>query len=197
MEEGVISAIRKSPIAELFDDHQYVVSNSGSGNNWGQGYHQYGREFGESILNSLRKEAEFCDSLQSIMMVQSTGGGTGSGLGSWISHAIRDEFPEVWRFTSGIVPSPNDDVITSPYNSVLSLWKLSLTSDCILPIDNHSLYGIYEKILKVPPKQRLPLSTLIDNGSMKLGSKKNEAFNTMNNIVANLLLNMTRFGNVK
>jgi tubulin epsilon len=192
MEEGVIDQIKKSPIGEFFDDHQFIVSNSGSGNNWGCGYHQYGSEYGNQILESIRREAEFCDSLQSILMIQSTGGGTGSGLGSWISEAIRDEFPEVWRFTAAVVPSPNDDVVTSPYNSILSLWKLSESSDCVLPLDNQSLYTIYKKILSVPPQLRLPLSTLIDNGDRLKGTKKNEAFNTMNNIVANLLLNLTR-----
>lgn len=193
MEEGVIGEIKKSNISELFDSHQYVVSNSGSGNNWGQGYHQYGSQFRDDILNSIRLEAEACDTLESMMMIQSTGGGTGSGLGSYISETIRDEFPKVWRFTTAIVPSPNDDVVTSPYNSMLSLWKLSQTSDCVLPIDNQSLYNIYEKISSIPTKVKKPFTSLLDNGEPKklFDTKKNEAFHTMNNIVANLLLNMT------
>ena len=39
-------------------------------------------------------------------------------------------------------PSKNDDVITSPYNSVLSLYELMKHSDCTMPIDNEALIGI-------------------------------------------------------
>lgn len=72
MEEGVVGGILSSPVGELFDAHQVVLSNSGSGNNWAQGYHYYGDLFKEQITESLRKEAEFCDSLQSIITIQST-----------------------------------------------------------------------------------------------------------------------------
>ena len=68
----------------------------------------------------------------------------------------------------------------------------------MLPVDNQSLFTIYERILLAKGKK--PSSSLIDNGSSarkiydhQKEGKKNEAFNTMNNIVANLLLNMTRF----
>lgn len=184
MEEGVIGRIKGSSLAELFESHQYITSNSGSGNNWGQGYYHYGEIYRDDILESLNKEAETCDSLQSIVTIQSTGGGTGSGLGSFISEIIRDEFPQIWRFSTAIVPSQVDDVVTSPYNSLLSIWKLSKTADCILPIDNDSLYEIYRMI----SGSRKKSSSLIDN----LGQNRSDSFNSMNNIVSNLLLNMTR-----
>ena len=191
MEEGVLNGIKNSAISDLFDPHQYVLSNSGSGNNWGQGYHQYGREYGERIMESIRVEAECCDGLQSIMMLQSTGGGTGSGLGSYISEMIRDQMPEVWRFTTCVVPSENDDVITSPYNAILSLNKITQTSDCVLPIDNQSLFDIYTKIKKHSLKDRKSESSIIDNAKL-FERKQNEAYTTMNNIVANSLLSLTR-----
>ena len=95
-----------------------------------------------------------------------------------------------------MVPSENDDVVTSPYNSILSISKLAKTSDVVLPVDNASLFTIYEKIQEKASKR--PASSLTDNGNsarkiydQHRETKKNEAFNTMNNIVANLLLNMT------
>ncbi|KAJ2993313.1 Tubulin epsilon chain [Globomyces sp. JEL0801] len=172
MEENVINQILSSPLNHLFDHRQIIKSNSGSGNNWAQGYHQYGNEFNDSILNTLQKELEFCDSLQSFILLQSLGGGTGSGLGSYITELIRNEFPNVYSFNTGIIPSINDDVVTSPYNS------------------------IYEKITKSTKDIRKSATSLIDNGDNQRKiynqSQKNEAFKTMNNIVANLLLNMTR-----
>jgi tubulin epsilon len=40
----------------------------------------------------------------------------GSGLGTYILKMLDDEFPDVYRFTTSVFPSRNDDVITSPYN---------------------------------------------------------------------------------
>lgn len=198
MEEGVINVIKQSSLKELFSSNQYITSVSGSGNNWGQGYHQYGREYRTEILDSIRIQAEMCDSLNSIMMIQSVGGGTGSGLGSYISEAIRDELPEVWRFTTAVVPSQTDDVVTSSYNAILSLWKLTQSSDCVLPVDNQSLYSIYDSIAKASgliKKMSAITDTQFQYTNIKSKTntsiKRNEAFDTMNNIVANLMLNMT------
>ena len=116
MEEGVINQIKNSPLNKIFDERQIVYSNSGSGNNWAVGYKTYGTEYHEVLLDSIRKEAEYCDSLQSFFMISSLGGGTGSGLGSYICEMLADEFPEVYRFSNVICPSANDDVVTSPYN---------------------------------------------------------------------------------
>lgn len=42
--------------------------------------------------------------------------GTGSGVGTRVLEILKDEFPEVYRFTTAVFPSSDDDVITSPYN---------------------------------------------------------------------------------
>lgn len=95
------------------------------------------------------------------------------------------------------MPSENDDVVTSPYNSFLSLSKLTETCDCVVPVDNQSLFNIYERIYQVPSNSRKAASSLTDN-DMSLSkiysqksTRKMEAFDTMNNIVANFMLNMT------
>lgn len=62
--------------------------------------------------------------------------GTGSGLGTFLLKVLEDEFPEVYRFVTSIYPSNEDDVITSPYNSILALKELNEHADCVLPIDN-------------------------------------------------------------
>eukprot|EP00842_Homolaphlyctis_polyrhiza_P004578 jgi/Hompol1/5120/HPOL_000431-RA len=202
MEEGVINQIRRSPLNELFDDDQSITSVSGSGNNWGVGHHVYGPLYHEQILETIRRQAEYCDSLQSFFMMLSLGGGTGSGLGSYIVRLLRDEFPRVHSFVAAIVPSPTDDVVTSPYNSMLSLHQMQQHADCVLPIDNLSLGGIYERIHSksdVGSLARKRGSALTDSSVLTqpgifrpaVMRPKAEPFDTMNNIVANLLLNMT------
>lgn len=57
---------------------------SGAGNNWAHGHHVYGPQYHENILQLVRQEAEQCDSLQGFLLTHSLGGGTGSGLGSYL-----------------------------------------------------------------------------------------------------------------
>lgn len=80
------------------------------------GHDVYGPMYKESILEAVRKQAEYCDSLQSFFIIGSLGGGTGSGLGSYIWEILRDEYPSVYQFATSICPSKDDDVVTSPYN---------------------------------------------------------------------------------
>lgn len=62
--------------------------------------------------------------------------GTGSGLGTFVLQVLEDEFPDVHRLVTSVYPSGEDDVITSPYNSVLAMKELSEHADCVLPIEN-------------------------------------------------------------
>ena len=41
-------------------------------------------------------------------------------LGFRFLRLLEDEFPKVYRFTTSVFPSDDDDVITSPYNSLLA-----------------------------------------------------------------------------
>ena len=85
-------------------------------------------------------------------MTHSIGGGTGSGLGSRIlgcniicnKIVLEDHYPEVFRFTASVFPSNDDDVVTSPYNSLFSLYELSKHADCVFPIDNQALINVIE-----------------------------------------------------
>jgi tubulin epsilon len=57
---------------------------SGAGNNWAHGFHAYGPQYRDSIMELVRMEAEQCESLQGFLLMHSLGGGTGSGLGSYL-----------------------------------------------------------------------------------------------------------------
>ena len=88
--------------------------------------------------------------------------GTGSGVGTNVLGLLEEHYPEVYRFTTAVYPSDDDDVITSPYNrlepssifqflllislsksallffyiSVLAMHQLTEKADCVLPIEN-------------------------------------------------------------
>ena len=45
---------------------------------------EYGPKYQEDIGEKVRKQVELCDSLQGFHLTHSLGGGTGSGLGTYI-----------------------------------------------------------------------------------------------------------------
>jgi hypothetical protein len=59
---------------------------------------------------------------------------------------VQENFPEVLRFTVSLFPSEDDDVVTSPYNSMLSLNELIEHADAVLPIENQALHDIVAKV---------------------------------------------------
>lgn len=116
MEEGVLNSIQHSYLNELFSPTSFISSTDGSGNNWAVGHKHYGPLYHETLLESIRHEAEHCDSLASFFIMHSVGGGTGSGLGTYLTQQLADEYPEAIRFSNVVIPSKDDDVVTSPYN---------------------------------------------------------------------------------
>ncbi|XP_005990949.1 tubulin epsilon chain isoform X1 [Latimeria chalumnae] len=195
MEEGVVNELLQGPLGELFDSKQLITDVSGSGNNWAVGHKLYGAQYQEQIVENVRRTAEHCDSLQSFFVIHSMGGGTGSGLGTFVLNLLEDEFPEVCRFITSVYPSAEDDVITSPYNSVLAMKELTEHADCVLPIENQSLVDIVNKINQMAnsgkpgASLKQSSSTIASNCGGIKGQEK--PFDAMNNIVANLLLNLT------
>jgi tubulin delta len=65
---------------------------SGSGNNWAFGYNVHGPRNHDAIMELVRKEAEASDCLSTFLLLQSLAGGTGSGLGSFVTEALRDAY---------------------------------------------------------------------------------------------------------
>ncbi|RNA01755.1 tubulin epsilon chain, partial [Brachionus plicatilis] len=213
-EEGVVNEIMKGPLNEVFDHRQYVTDVSGAGNNWAVGHMFYGNKYKDSIRELIRKNAELCDSLESFFVMHSMGGGTGSGLGTAVLRTVADDYPEVHRFVVAVYPSIDDDVITSPYNCVLAMKQLTDFADCVMPLDNQSLVNIVNRIESVcvnthttgrtnsftnSLRNRDPSKVVVDNNSTVISSanstsaskKSEKPFDSINNIVANMLLNLT------
>lgn len=181
MEEGVVNEGLKGPLGDVFDTRQLITSVSGSGNNWAVGHFTYGARYRENIVDTVRRAAEQCECLQSFLVMHSMGGGTGSGLGSYVTELLHDEFPEVYRFVTAVFPSADDDVVTSPYNSVLALHQLVEHADCVLPVENQALLDICAKINDSPQPRPRPAA---DAPAAK-------PFDSMNSIVAAMLLHLT------
>lgn len=187
MEEGVLNGLRNSYLGELFDDELFIKDVSGAGNNWAHGNRVYGPQYHDRIENAVRNAVEKCDSLQCFFLMHSLGGGTGSGLGTYILEMLADLYPDVYKFNTGVFPSADDDVVTSPYNSMFSLYKLTEFSDCVLPLENQALFDMTSYIQSLASKQKAVTAKEYDPNS----KSEKKPFDQMNNIAANLLINLT------
>lgn len=181
MEEGVLNSLINSEVGELFNSAQLIKDVSGAGNNWATGFHFYGAQHENAIVEAVRKECELCDCLQSFFILHSMGGGTGSGLGTKTLSLMADNFPDVFRFVIPVYPSLDDDVVTSPYNTTLAMNQISEYGNCVIPIENQSLSNICQQIG----------TAKVDSIKHTLPDCKEKSFNKMNSFVAKVILDMT------
>jgi tubulin epsilon len=150
MEDGVLNSLLSGPLSSIFDD-QLLLSDSagvrgGSGNNWAHGYLKHGAAYASRIEDVIQRALEPCDSPQAFMLCHSLGGGTGSGFGSRVAEILADVAPEMSRLAVSVFPSPErDDVMASPFNSVLSLSHLLDSADVIVPFENERLAQLAQR----------------------------------------------------
>jgi tubulin beta len=129
LEPGVLNAVQScNRMGRLFRPDNFLSAQSGAGNNWAKGYFTEGAGIIEEALDMIRKEVELCEALQSFQITHSIGGGTGSGLGSLILEKLSEEYSDKLSFSFSVLPGSTtgvvSDVVTEPYNSVLTLNNL-------------------------------------------------------------------------
>lgn len=77
-------------------------------------------------------------------MLHSIAGGTGSGLGSFLLERLNDRFPKKIIQTYSVFPDTTNagDVVVHPYNSILSMRRLTQNADSVVVLDNGALSRI-------------------------------------------------------
>jgi tubulin gamma len=145
LEPRVINSIMNSPYANLYNPENIYVSKDGggAGNNWAQGYYQ-GERLYEEVFDIIDREADGSDSLEGFVLCHSIAGGTGSGMGSYILEKLNDRFPKKLIQTYSVFPNQDEisDVVVQPYNSLLTLKRLTQNADCVVVLDNTALHRI-------------------------------------------------------
>jgi tubulin gamma len=101
----------------------------------------------------IDREADNSDSLEGFTLTHSIAGGTGSGMGSYLLEALQDAFPKKLVTTYSVFPNwqpgSQSDVVVQPYNSVLTLKRLTLHADAVVVLDNTALNRIAEERLRI------------------------------------------------
>lgn len=145
LEPRVINNILQSPYSKLYNPENIFMSKEGggAGNNWAHGYSS-GQKVSDEVLDMVDREADGSDSLEGFMMMHSIAGGTGSGMGSYLLEALNDRYPKKILQTYSVFPNSEEisDVVVQPYNSLLSLKRLTLNADSVVVVDNGALNRI-------------------------------------------------------
>ncbi|CAG5094636.1 Oidioi.mRNA.OKI2018_I69.XSR.g13731.t1.cds [Oikopleura dioica] len=85
-----------------------------------------------------------------------------------------------------VYPSGDDDVITSPYNSMLAMRQLTDYANSVMPVDNSSLAEITNRVKAASNNSRHRITE-----TANAGSEKKTSWGEMNSLVAQSILNIT------
>lgn len=145
LEPRVINTIMNSPYQNLYNPENIYQSKDGggAGNNWAAGY-SAGERLHEEVFDIIDREADGSDSLEGFVLCHSIAGGTGSGMGSYMLERLNDRFPKKLIQTYSVFPNQDEisDVVVQPYNSLLTLKRLTQNADCVVVLDNTALTRI-------------------------------------------------------
>ncbi|PRP78227.1 hypothetical protein PROFUN_13865 [Planoprotostelium fungivorum] len=122
---------------------------SGSANNWAYGHSTHGPTSKEAVLDLTRREVEACDHFGGFLITLSLAGGTGSGVGTYTTEILREEYPKSYIVNLPVWPFQTGEVIIQNYNAVLSLSHLYQEADAIMIMENDQLHTVCNKLLNI------------------------------------------------
>ena len=224
MESSVIqSVLNHHPLRSLFTDTAVITDQPGSGNNWATGFYGHFPQHHDVISDAVRHEFELSDCVAQMTILHSTGGGTGSGVGSAITQMVAQDYVKdcglanvcvVPRHAQSGEAATSTDVITGPYNSLLTLNQVLPNTEYYIPIENAALGDIVNTVegaskqksanrsaktgmsvcegsetparsAGVPAAQRPKLDKQASTVAL-------QGWDAMNNVIGNMLLDLTR-----
>lgn len=126
-----------------------INKQEGSGNNWANGFFNHGPSIETNIIEIVNKLTERIDFVDSIILINSLAGGTGSGLGSYVNIVLKDYFPTINLFNISVWPHNTGEVVVNSYNTLLSISESYKVSDIMSIINNQEIYDICRDIHKI------------------------------------------------
>lgn len=128
---------------------QQFCDKRGSGNNWANGFCRHGPKSVESVLDMVQREIEKCDRFGGFLNFMSLAGGTGSGVGTYVTECLRDAYPHSFILNQVVWPYGTGEVIVQNYNAVLTLAHLYKASDAVVIFENDKLQSICTQLLNL------------------------------------------------
>ncbi|EPZ34661.1 tubulin nucleotide-binding domain-like protein [Rozella allomycis CSF55] len=134
-EQKVVKSLAKQR-SWSYSDRRKVTLKSGAANNWAYGYFKLAHK----AIDMLDQEF-----VRLKKLLSSLSGGTGSGIGTYVTEILRLRFPGAFIINQVIWPFLHGEVVLQHYNILLSLSHLNKASDLILIHENDDLTNICKK----------------------------------------------------
>lgn len=128
---------------------QQFCQKRGSGNNWAHGFLEHGPKSADKVLEIVQKEVEKCDRFGGFLILLSLAGGTGSGVGAYVTGCLRDEFRHSFILNQVVWPYGTGEVIVQNYNAILTLSHLYKCSDGVIILENDKLQSICSRLMNL------------------------------------------------
>lgn len=189
MEPKVINECLISKKKENLWDYDKTMTKfkqEGSGNNWAFGHNMHGPSCRDDIMEMFNKQLEQADFLDTVIFFQSLAGGTGSGVGSYLLEAVREDYPDLCIMNIAVVPHLTGEVIVQNYNSTLTLSKLYDCSDAVLLVENDMLNIVCKELLRIKKPTLNDMNTVVATMLSSflypvLSDKKKEYYSVLQN----------------
>ena len=133
----------------LYNASSVYSGNRGSGNNWANGFYNHGPRSSMKIFDIVQSQVEKCDRFEGFIILMSVAGGTGSGLGTYVTELLKDEYPNAVLVNPVVWPYASGEVIVQNYNALLTTSHLTENSDAIITLLNDDLHQIGSKCLRL------------------------------------------------
>ena len=162
LEPTVCDSIRTGEYRDLYHPESIINGKEDAANNYARGHYTIGKDIIDTVLDKVRKMTDNCTALQGFLIFHSTGGGTGSGLGSLLLERLAVDYSRKTKMSFTITPSPEvSTAVVEPYNAVLSTHSLLEYSDLTFNLDNEALYGVCQTTLDIERPSYTNLNRLI------------------------------------
>lgn len=176
-EEKVVNKICKDANASWIYRASNVVCQSGGGsaNNWAYGYTINSRRLSQAVLNVTRQEIEKLDRSQGFLLLLSSAGGTGSGIGSHMVELLREEYETKPIIAAIVLPFTFGEVCTQNYNTVLTLSKFSDRADLSVLFENEQMHSMCTNLLKHSNATLHDMNSIISENLLAVFQPSNNA----------------------
>ena len=124
MEAKVVSRCLSIDGMMKYDKTAAFWGQCGSGNNWAYGFNVVSKLLKKEIDHQIGTILEKYDCIDGFIIMQSLAGGTGSGLGSYITEYINDMDLNRPILNLSVWPHSTGEVNVQNYNTMLTLQKI-------------------------------------------------------------------------
>lgn len=164
LEPTAIDELRTGARRSLYEPSQLVSGKQDTASVFAAGRYTAGKEIIDTAMDRIRTLADDCCYLQSFLIFNTAGGGTGSGLGSLLLERLSTEYGKTVKIGFPIYPSSKLSYSpTEPYNALLASHFLIEHQESTHLFENEALYRICQKKLELQTPTLTNLNKLISN----------------------------------